>query len=445
MNKEAFSVTGQIIDILRKEIFPGKVNVEEGVISSIDKLDSAPNEYILPGFVDSHIHIESSLLVPSEFARLAVPFGTVATVSDPHEIGNVLGTDGVRYMIEDGEKVNFKFNFGAPSCVPATPFETAGAVIDTAGVTELLADGRIKYLAEMMNWPGVLHDDPEVLAKIAAALDQGKPVDGHAPGLRGEDARNYIEHGISTDHECFTSEEALDKLKFGMKILIREGSAARNFEALHELLHDHYDQMMFCSDDMHPDLLVTGHINRLVSRAVNAGIDVFKVLKAACINPVEHYKLNVGQLKVNDPADFIVVEDLTGFKILKTFIDGELVAENGNSLIPRVPSAIVNKFSTDLKSPKDFEVIAESEQVNVIEALDGELITNCLHAPARNVGGKAIADPESDFVYLGTENPESVKEFNMLAGTVVRTFDLEDAMQSEDPNKGLVSRAAIAF
>lgn len=404
MNKEAFSVDGQIVDILGHKVFPGRITVENGLISKMEELKQAPDHYILPGFVDAHIHIESSLLVPSEFARLAVPFGTVATVSDPHEIGNVFGVDGVRYMIEDGEKVNFKFNFGAPSCVPATPFETAGAEIDVEGVTELLNDSRIKYLAEMMNWPGVLHDDPVVLAKIAAAANLGKPVDGHAPGLRGDQAKNYIGHGISTDHECFTREEALDKLQHGMKIQIREGSAARNFEALYELLHDYSDQMMLCSDDMHPDLLIKGHINVLVRRAVAGGIDVFKVLKAACINPVKHYKLEVGLLKAGDPADFIISEDLTNFNILKTYINGQLVAENGNSLIPRVESGIVNKFDTKQKSPGDFEIKAETDEINFIESLDGELITKRLIGNTTIENGFAVSSVTDDILKLAVVN-----------------------------------------
>ena len=360
MKSSNFSISGQIVDIFEQRIFPGEVIVTSGIISAINPLASAPDHYIMPGFVDAHIHIESSLLVPAEFARLAVVFGTVATVSDPHEIGNVLGIEGVRYMIDNGEKVNFKFNFGAPSCVPATPFETAGAIIDVAGVKELLADDRVKYLAEMMNWPGVLNDDPVVMEKIRIANEFNKPVDGHAPGLKGEMAKNYIERGMSTDHECFTAEEAEDKLKYGMKVLIREGSAARNFEALADLLHDNYKEMMFCSDDMHPDNLALGHINLLAKRAVAKGIDLFKVLRAACINPVEHYKLEVGQLRINDPADFIVVDNLEQFNVNANYISGEKVAENGQTLIDRVDSQIVNQFNITKKQPSDFSLNAKN-------------------------------------------------------------------------------------
>ena len=300
MQQLNFTITGKLVDVWNKEIYPATISVNNGKIKAITKInvqDNSTLHYILPGFIDSHVHVESSMLIPSEFARLAVTHGTVATISDPHEIANVCGMQGVEFMIENGKQVNFKFNFGAPSCVPATTFETAGAALNSNDVRTLLEKPEIKYLSEMMNFPGVLFNDVEVMKKIKHAHELGKPVDGHAPGLREEKAKQYIDAGISTDHECFTKEEALDKLKFGMKILIREGSAAKNFEALIDLMHDHYEDMMFCSDDKHPDSLEAGHINQLCARAVAKGIDVFKVLQAACINPVLHYKLNVGLLQ----------------------------------------------------------------------------------------------------------------------------------------------------
>lgn len=263
-----FSVEGNIVDVLNQVIFKGIVTVENGIIKSILKQEIASTNYILPGFIDSHVHVESSMLVPSEFARLAVTHGTVGTISDPHEIGNVLGIDGVKYMLDNGKKTPFKFYFGAPSCVPATTFETAGAVIGVKEIDELLQMPEIVYLAEMMNFPGVLHQDEVVMKKIQLAHQYKKVVDGHAPGLRGEDAKKYISAGITTDHECFTAEEALEKLQLGMKILIREGSAAKNFEALIDLMHDHYPNMMLCSDDKHPNDLVVGHIDQLVKRAI---------------------------------------------------------------------------------------------------------------------------------------------------------------------------------
>src|SRR5689334_8818522 len=321
----SFSICGNLVDIHQQRIYPAKLTIENGKIIAIEETKNPEDNFILPGFIDSHVHIESSMLIPAQFARLAVVHGTVATVSDPHEIANVCGMEGVEFMIENGKTVPFKFNFGAPSCVPATIFETAGAELNAADVETLLKRDDILYLSEMMNFPGVLHEDPEVMKKIAAAHRLLKPVDGHAPGLRGDQAKQYISAGISTDHECFTSEEALDKLQNGMKIIIREGSAAKNFEALIDLLNEYPNQMMFCSDDKHPDSLVLGHINQLCARAVAKGIDAYKVLRAACINPVLHYKLDVGHLKQGDAADFILVRDLKKFDVVKTWINGQLV------------------------------------------------------------------------------------------------------------------------
>ena len=412
-----FSISGNLVDVHTQTIYPAKIVVRDGKVLSITPINQLTNQqinYTLPGFIDSHVHIESSMLVPSEFARLAVVHGTVATVSDPHEIANVCGLAGVEFMIENGKTVPFKFNFGAPGCVPATVFETAGASLDSNDVNKLLQRDEIKYLSEMMNFPGVLNEDEEVMKKIAAAHRLLKPVDGHAPGLRGEDAKNYIAAGITTDHECFTRDEALDKLQNGMKIIIREGSAAKNFEALIDLLNDYPNQMMFCSDDKHPDSLVEGHINQLCSRAVAKGIDLFKVLKAACVNPVLHYKLDVGLLREGDPADFIVVKDLEKFEVEKTFINGELVAENGKSLVRSRESGVINNFSCSKKKVEDFRFLLNKwgeeeniEQVNVIEALDGQLITNKLVRNIKDVivkNGFIESNPANDILKIVVVN-----------------------------------------
>jgi len=374
-----FTERGNIVDIFNKKIFFGEVHVADRKIASIKQLgNEKPDEkFILPGFIDSHVHVESSMLIPSSFARMAVVHGTVGSINDPHEIANVCGMEGVKYMMENGKKVPFKFNFGAPSCVPATAFETAGAVITVSDVEELMAHPEVRYLSEMMNFPGVLHRDPEVMAKIAAAHKFGKPVDGHAPGLRGDDAKNYIDTGISTDHECFTKEEAAEKLSYGMKILIREGSAAKNFDALIPLLLNHPDEMMFCSDDKHPDSLELGHINQLCARAVAYDIPLFHVLRAACINPVLHYKMDVGLLRPGDPADFIAIQDLESFEVLKTYIDGQLVAENGKTFIQPVEEKAINQFQCKPVVSSDLKLQYTGEaKINVIEALDGQLITN---------------------------------------------------------------------
>ncbi|MGO4771594.1 adenine deaminase [Flavobacterium sp. W22_SRS_FK3] len=397
-------ILGQIIDIQNRRIYAGEITVENKKIISIIEKEHQVKNYIMPGFIDAHIHIESSMLVPSEFAKIAVLHGTVGTISDPHEIANVLGKSGVYYMIENGKKVPFKFHFGAPSCVPATSFESAGAIINSDGIKDLLASSDIYYLAEMMNYPGVLLNDEEVLKKIKWAKYFDKPVDGHAPGLRGEAVKKYISAGISTDHECFTFEEAKEKLSLGMKVIIREGSAAKNFEALIDLLSENYENIMFCSDDKHPDDLIVSHINALCARAVAKGIDVFKVLQAACVNPVNHYKIDVGLLKENDTADFIVVEDLVDFKVKQTYINGELVAENGESFIKYIPFETPNNFNITSKETSDFEVWGSGSKIRVIEALEGQLITNEIHYKSLIVDGKIVSDTETDILKMAVVN-----------------------------------------
>ena len=398
------NVKGNIVDILNKRIFKGEVCVENGQISAIREVNYEVDNYILPGFVDAHIHIESSMLVPSEFAKIAVLHGTVATVSDPHEIANVLGVQGVDFMIENGKKVPLKFNFGAPSCVPATSFESAGALINANDIKLMMENPDINYLVEMMNYPGVLFDDEEVLQKIEHAKNNNKPIDGHAPGLRGNDVSKYIAAGISTDHECFRYDEALEKLQKGMKILIREGSAAKNFDALIDLLPAYFENMMFCSDDKHPDDLLLGHINQLCERAVAKGIDVFKVLQAACVNPVKHYNLEVGLLQQGDAADFIVVNNLKEFNVLETYINGELVAKKGKSFVKSVPFEVLNNFNTDIKKVTDFRLASSSKKIRVIEALDGELVTNNIEADSLIVDGNLVSNTATDVLKMTVVN-----------------------------------------
>ena len=395
-----------LVDLHEKRIFPAKVVLDAGKIATIEPTEAPVSGYLLPGFVDAHVHIESSMLVPSEFARMAVVHGSVATVSDPHEIANVLGVPGVEFMLENAAQVPFKFHFGAPSCVPATHFETAGAVIGPDEVEQLLLRPDIWYLSEMMNFPGVIHRDPMVMAKIEAAHRIGKPVDGHAPALTGEALDQYISAGITTDHEAFTYEEGLEKLQKGIKILIREGSAAKNFEALIDLLPQFPEQIMFCSDDKHPDDLIKGHINQLVKRALERGLDLFQVLRAACIHPVEHYRLPVGTLRPGDPADAILVDNLTDFNVLKTWINGELVADNGLSLIQPVTAGTPNNFQVEALSPADFAVPTQRTEahINVIIAEEGAIVTGATTAPARIEQGCIVAQPEHDILKIAVVN-----------------------------------------
>lgn len=404
MNK--FTISGTIVDLVNNTTFPGTVTVADCKITSIQK-DAHPltSHYILPGFIDAHVHVESSMLIPSEFARLAVVHGTVGTISDPHEIGNVLGIKGVRYMIQNGKQVPFHFFFGASPCVPATAFETAGAKITPEEIRSLFIEDGLLYLSEMMNFPGVLSNDPDVMEKIRVAKSLNRPIDGHAPGLRGEEAGRYIAAGISTDHECFTLEEAQDKLNYGMKILIREGSAAKNFEALHPVIGSHPEKVMFCSDDKHPDALVKSHINALVCRAINEnGYDTMDVLRAACMNPVVHYGLDVGLLQTGDPADFIVVDNLKDFNVLQTYIKGRRVAENGKSLIPSVKADIINHFKSHLTNVGDYVIKSEGTHIRVIEALEGQLITNALDEPAKIEDDNIVSDVFRDNLKLAVVN-----------------------------------------
>ena len=420
------TIQGNIVDIHNRIIYKGEIEIHDGKIKEIRQVNHTVENYILPGFVDAHIHIESSMLVPSEFAKIAVAHGTVATVSDPHEIANVLGVKGVDFMIKNGKKVPLKFNFGAPSCVPATSFETAGATINADDIQKMMQNPDINYLAEMMNYPGVLFDDAEVLAKINHAKRARKPIDGHAPGLRGDDLTKYIKAGITTDHECFTYEEALEKLQKGMKVIIREGSAAKNFDALIDLLPDYFEYMMFCSDDKHPDDLLLGHINQLCARAVAKGIDGFKVLQVACINPVEHYNLDVGLLQIGDNADFIIVENLTNFNVLETYINGVLVSKNGESFVQSVNFKILNNFNTDFKKVSDFEYHSASEKINVIEALDGELITNKIEGDSLIIDGNLVSNTKTDVLKIAVvnryQNTEAaigfIKNFGLQKGAI---------------------------
>lgn len=423
-----FSIKGHIVDALNSNLFAGEVFVSKGKIQKIKKIKNLPENapYIMPGFVDAHLHTESSMLTPAEFGRLAVAHGTVGCICDPHEIANVLGVEGVFYMLQNAKKTACKCFFGAPSCVPATNYETAGNEITLQNYTDLFKVNAVFFLSEMMNYPGVIFNDPQVMAKIALAKQYNKPIDGHAPALRGNDLTKYISVGISTDHECFTLPEAIEKIEKGMKIIIREGSAAKNFNALHPLFKTNPDKLMFCSDDKHPDDLVRGHINLLVKRALNIGYPWQLVLKAACVHPVKHYKVNIGLLQPGDAADFILVDNLTDLTVLKTYINGELVAENGKSLLPFVKETKKpNFFKAKPKQPGDFKLQAgKHKKIRVIEAIEGQLITNELILPITNKSsdGCILADPKADILKIAVVNRYSANA--PIAVGFIRNFGL---------------------
>ena len=397
-------IEANFVDIDKKEIYPACITIKDSHIISIEKTDKKYETFLLPGFVDAHIHIESSMLVPSEFASLAITHGTVATVSDPHEIANVLGVEGVEYMIRNAKESEFKCYFGASPCVPATPFETSGAVLSPKEIEELLQRDDIYYLSEVMNFPGVINNDADMMAKIALAQKYNKPIDGHAPALGGEDLQKYIDAGISTDHEAFTYEEAKEKLQKGMKIQIREGSAAKNYKALHPLIDEYFEDMMFCSDDKHPNDLLKGHINELVKRALKDGHNLFKVLCIASKNPIKHYNLDVGLLHVNDKADFIEVNNLEDFEVLRTFIDGKEIFSHSRSYLPEVKSLHVNNFHTSKKEIKAFEIEVECKQYRIIDALNNQLITKEEHQYLQSKDGIVQCDIEKDYLLISVTN-----------------------------------------
>ncbi len=409
-------IKANLVDIKARKIEACLIKIEDSYISSIEPIDQLCDTYILPGFIDAHIHIESSMLLPSEFARLAVVHGTVATVSDPHEIANVLGIEGVEFMLNNSDKTQFKFYFGASPCVPATPFETSGDILDGEAIKTLLNNPKIKYLSEVMNYPGVVSKDRDMLEKIKIAKELNKPIDGHAPALSGDDLSSYINAGISTDHEAFTYEEGLEKIQKGMKIQIREGSAAKNFEALHKLIDEHYENLMFCSDDKHPNDLVKGHINTLVKRAISLGHDLFDILQIACLNPIEHYNLDVGCLQVGQKADFIEVKDLKEFKVLKTYIDGELVAKGGKTLLKHQDETPINKFNATPKKADDF-YLKESDKLEVIQVVDHELITyeKVLNKDDEDVLKIAVINRYEDGLIKGIAH---VKGFGLKDGAI---------------------------
>ena len=404
VDKMTIEVTGNIVDILNQKIFSGTIKIDNGKISKINKKNQEFKNYIIPGFIDAHIHVESSMLIPSEFARIAAIHGTVAVVADPHEIANVLGLDGVYYMIKNASKVPFKFYFGAPSCVPASTFENSGGIITTKDIDTLLSHDNVKFLAEMMNYPGVINNDAEVMEKIEIAKKYSKPIDGHAPGLSGANLKKYVSAGITTDHECSSIEEALEKINLGMKILIRDGSAARNFEELKFLLENHWQSCMLCSDDKHPDDLVKGHINLMVKKAIENKIDPMKVFISATLNPIRHYKLDVGLLRVGDSADFLIVDSLDKLNVISTFINGLEVAKAGKGLFNKAKTEKINNFKIKKLKPSDFALNSKGEKMNVIVAIDGQIFTEKTKEKPKFKNGNVVSDLDKDILKISLIN-----------------------------------------
>ena len=389
-------IYANLVDIQQQTIQPSCIEIKNGRIIDIYRVDKYFDSYILCGFIDSHIHIESSMMPPSEFARVALTHGTIGAVTDPHEIANVLGIDGINFMINSGREVPFYFSNGLPSCVPATSFETTGATIGVKESRELMPKEEITHLSEVMNIPAVLNNDSEILAKIALAKKYHKPIDGHAPLLRGEDLIHYINSGITTDHEAISYDEAKEKIEKGMKIQIREGSSAKNFDALYPLIDEYPNSCMFCSDDLHPNDLIKGHINLLVKRAVQKGMNLWNVLRCASINPKLHYDIELGRLNIGDWADFIEVDNLNDFNIIKTYIKGEIVALNGESLLPFKIEKSINNFQVEPINIVKLKIENHNRSIRVIKAIDGELITKEIWETPKIKDGLVVSDTTRD-------------------------------------------------
>jgi adenine deaminase len=392
-------VKGRLVDIHNRDIYPAVISIADGRIESVERTDSAPDVYILPGLIDAHIHIESSMVTPGAFAMAAVKHGTCSVVSDPHEIANVLGIEGVEFMIADAKKVPLNFFFGAPSCVPATEFESNGANLGHKEVKKLLVMKEIKYLSEMMNFPGVIYNNAEVHKKLDCAKELNKPIDGHAPGLSGELLRKYVSAGITTDHECSRLEEAKEKISLGMKILIREGSAAKNLNALKELFITNADKVMLCSDDLHPEMLRERHINKLIAQLISEGYNEFDVIRSATINPSEHYDLDAGLLRQGDYADFILVDRLEKMDVKETWIKGVKVFGNGEVLFKYEKSKPVNKFNCRPINESEILVKNRHRDIRIITAEEGELLTSELKG-SPGTSGYVIPDLNSDILKI---------------------------------------------
>lgn len=436
------TLKGHLVDIIGERIYDTEITVNGSRIESISPVSELPEDapYIMPGFIDSHIHIESTLLQPEHFARVAVTHGTVGVVTDPHEIANVLGVPGIEYMVANAASVRFHFKFGIPSCVPSTTFETAGACITADDVRSLLPRDEFFGLAEMMNYPGVLFGDPEVIAKIEATLACGKLVDGHSPGLSTEEARKYIAAGISTDHEMYDAAQARERIGMGMKVLIREGSAGCNFDALSPLLMDDSlrGMLMFCTDDIYCSELIHGHIDRLVARAVAQGVPLWNALHAACVAPVRHYSLDIGLLEEGGPADFILVDDLVGFKVSATYISGLPVFSDGR-LTPTInlpgtavssDAALPNVFRAEPIGTEDISVAVKGERIKCMTAVNKELLTGVETVEPKIVNGMAVSDPERDILKIVVYNRYSpavpavafIKGFGLREGALASSI-----------------------
>ena len=448
------SFTAFIFDVITDTIYPARITVEDGLFKEITPISINERSTIdvkglmIPGFIDAHLHIESSMVSPAQFAKIAVRHGTTAAVCDPHEIANVLGIEGVEAMFENAKQVPFNFYFTAPSCVPATPFETSGAILDSSDIEYLLKKDEIVALGEMMNFPGVINGDEEVIRKLKLAHKYNKPIDGRAPLLSGQDLDEYLKYGISTDHECSNVLEALEKKMKGMKIMVRDGSSAMDMEGLFNiddgvayiedsksesvLLRDIFEKRIFSpmfdfivSDDKHPNDLIKGHLNKSIQKAVSLGIDILKAISMVTINPGYHYNLNCGAIVEGAKADYVIIDSLYDFNVLETYIGGECVFDGENVLFDVPEIEPKNTMNVSKKVPSDFDIHYDGGdecEVNVIECIDGDLLTKKTTAKLPVKEGVVQADILQDVLKIAV-----VERYggNTVANGFIKGFGLK--------------------
>lgn len=424
-------IEGNIVDIHTDTIYPAKITVNNGIIIDITKNNGHYNEFIIPGLVDSHVHIESSLLIPSRFAEIAVTHGTIAVVSDPHEIANVCGLEGIKFMIDNGKTTPFIFSFGAPSSVPSTIFESNGAIIGPSEINTLFKKFKLNYLSEVMNYPGVINGDIEIIRKLNIARKFRKKIDGHAPEVKGISLKQYAKYGIETDHECSNIDEAIEKINLGIKILIREGSAANNFEELSPLIDLYPSKVMLCTDDFHADLLLRFHINELIKRGLKKGLNLFNLLRAASLNPKDHYNLPIGLLRVNESADFAIIDNLTDFNIIQTWIKGIAVFSNSKVHFKSKRVKIINNFKVEPITYDQLAILPKGNKIQVINLIEGELITLKSIENAKIVNNEVISDIANDILKLVVINRYKrkaipvicfVKNFGLKSGAIASSI-----------------------
>ncbi|DAB17033.1 TPA: adenine deaminase [Candidatus Gastranaerophilales bacterium HUM_18] len=429
-----------IVNVLSEEIHKADIAIKDGIIAGIGENYSGEKEidiqgaYVTPSFIDGHVHLESTMMLPSEFAKVALPAGTTTVIIDPHEISNVLGLHGISFMHEAVKNLPLDVYTMLPSCVPATPFETSGFDLNSYDLSLLIDKPWVLGLAEMMNFPGVLNQDNNVMAKLELAKSRGKCIDGHAPYLHGKDLCAYIASGVKSDHECTTPDEAVEKLRLGMYVMVREGTAAKDLDALMPVLKTcNTRKCILVTDDRHPADLKE-HINGMVRRAVEAGVDPVKAIQIASLNTAEYFGLkNLGAIAPGYKADLLILPDLKTFKPDLVIKNGVVAAENGK-LIAELPEnealAVRNSVNVRWITPEDFRIEANGSKVTALEVIPHQLITKSVVSEVKIEDGNAVSNIDNDTLKIcvierhratGNIGKGFVKGFNLKCGAIAST------------------------